>query len=130
MSPQPIFSQFQNSVLFSSCSINQFKALLLVLNISPSTQAQCLLNTPTSLIDPPVILTVKDQLPGQSFTPDDQCKQIHGSQAKFCSEFFYVNICETLFCREDSQSLNCVATDGAVEGTACGSGKVTIQRLK
>ena len=43
-----------------------------------STQATCLMNSPT--VQPYDIY----KYPGQSWIPDDQCKQIYGTGASFC----------------------------------------------
>ena len=88
------------------------------------------------------------QLPGQTWTPKDQCQLLAGANAGYCYvrthkmtfllkiqivyNLFRLNlqstlnqVCDNLFCRNSTDS-SCLAHSarGAAEGTSCGSGKV------
>jgi hypothetical protein len=118
---------FENSVLFSNCSIQQFKEMLLVNNMAPSNVAQCLL-TATPIVPPGHELPPNQQLPGQSFTPDDQCRKNYGDSFSYCPEA-NIDMCELLFCRNVTFG-SCTRKDAAAEGTTCGSGQVINNQIK
>ena len=72
---------------FSSCSINSIKNLTLNQNFSNvSSQASCLIKKQST-----VTYSI-DNFAGQSFTADDQCKMIYGSEATFCHVYYKINL--------------------------------------
>ena len=72
-----------NLLKFSRCSIEQFKLALLNNELNgASKMAQCLINVPA--VSTAEESFVKDFLPGQIWTADDQCKMIYGPKASFC----------------------------------------------
>ena len=99
-----------------------FKFYLTIYKLSGvSLNGQCLTNTPTSR--PVEVDLTQDKLPGDFLTPDEQCKMIHGPTASFCSINLGV-VCKQLYCRQNSIVTDCIATNGAADGTLCDSGKV------
>jgi hypothetical protein len=121
----PGSSSFQNSVYFSNCSKEQIKSFLLNKNGTASNVSQCLLNKPSFDGELSFELPPNRQLPGQSFTPDDQCKQQFGDLSSYCPERTY-NICELMYCRVNNTSdySQCLRSDGAADGTFCNSKQV------
>lgn len=71
-----------NNLRLSSCSINSIKNNLLTSGLSAVGQnALCLTNVVGTQ---PTDYLVANSLPGQSFTANDQCKMVYGSNSSFC----------------------------------------------
>jgi hypothetical protein len=125
MTPSITFSNFENQLKFSPCSINQFKHFLLANSTHASKQASsCLLNIPQRSNN---FNNPNGEYPGQFWTANDQCKQIWGNESTFCLEY-KGNMCETLFCRKNSTEISCTGLFSATDGTTCDSGKMCLNK--
>ncbi|RNA12759.1 A disintegrin and metallo ase with thrombospondin motifs 3-like [Brachionus plicatilis] len=114
-----------NFYLFSDCSINQFKSVLLNDQLNDvSSTASCLTNIPTSF--PAELSLVSLTYPGLIWTANDQCKMQYGPQSSSCPLLINSGSC-ALFCYPNTTSLSCLSVPGgAVDGTACDVGKICI----
>ncbi|XP_050411455.1 disintegrin and metalloproteinase domain-containing protein 7 isoform X2 [Patella vulgata] len=110
-----------NPWTFSRCSIDYFTNY--VNSISDSIeQRQCLIYkipVDRSLPD------VSDEMPGQEFGPDQQCRNIYGNTSYLCRGSSFGDsdsVCKAMFCRNPLTTRKCVL-HSAAEGTSCGDKK-------
>ncbi|KAH9504359.1 hypothetical protein Btru_063410 [Bulinus truncatus] len=109
---------------FSPCSIAFFSGFL-SRTVYSSRGYDCLgfiLNVDDDLPD------VSNRLLGQEVTPDQQCKQLHGSSSYYCRDMPGINvtdICHAMYC-QDPQDYRMCYQEAALVGTSCGDGKICI----
>ncbi|XP_041367785.1 A disintegrin and metalloproteinase with thrombospondin motifs 6-like [Gigantopelta aegis] len=114
-----------NPWLFSSCSVSYFKNLLTSL-MKTSYGKKCLTQK-VSTVNVPLVY----DLPGQIYSPDDQCKILRGPESKVCQDLTLKNgaseICYAMYCYS-SQTSKCYQYNAA-RGTTCGDKKWCIDGL-
>ncbi|RMZ94924.1 A disintegrin and metallo ase with thrombospondin motifs 3-like, partial [Brachionus plicatilis] len=81
MTPVQNFDKIQNMQRFSSCSISQFKATL-ILNGATTSNSVCMINSPIDL--PVEFQNANYSLTGQYYPLNDQCIMAYGNEASFC----------------------------------------------
>ncbi|XP_041366980.1 A disintegrin and metalloproteinase with thrombospondin motifs 6-like [Gigantopelta aegis] len=115
-----------NPWLFSSCSVLYFKNLLTSL-MQTSYGVKCLTQKVTTA-DVPLVLG----MPGQVYSPDDQCKRILGPESKLCQSHTLQNgvngICYSMYCKIPEKPTFC-SSYHAARGTTCGDNKWCINGL-
>uniref|UniRef100_A0A8C5EZ23 Peptidase M12B domain-containing protein n=1 Tax=Gouania willdenowi TaxID=441366 RepID=A0A8C5EZ23_GOUWI len=80
-----------------------------------TTQASCLVDEPKQIGQ----YKYPEQLPGQLYDADTQCKWQLGSKAKLCSLEFVKDICKSLWCHRTGHRCETKFMPAA-EGTTCG----------
>lgn len=78
----------------------------------------CLLDVPDSSMSLP------RELPGATYSLDQQCQQVFGEEFVHCPNVSDGAACSQLWCREDG-TLQCSTRDGSLpwaDGTPCGPG--------
>ncbi|KAL5007656.1 hypothetical protein ScPMuIL_016462 [Solemya velum] len=101
---------------FSPCSTAYFRDFI---EKSVSNGATCL----TESISAPGIPDVSSEIPGQTYSPDEQCRMIWGQNSYYCRGKEFGNastICTSMYCR-DPNSVNECVLHTAVRGTTCGN---------
>ncbi|XP_063418817.1 A disintegrin and metalloproteinase with thrombospondin motifs 7-like [Mytilus trossulus] len=110
-----------NQWQFSRCSIEYFRSFISDLM---SKGATCLTE---SFKDARVVDS--KNMPGQVFTPNQQCQQIWGNQSYICQGTEFGNassICTSMYCLDPSTDNDCVLQT-AVRGTSCGFRKWCVE---
>ncbi|XP_059177801.1 A disintegrin and metalloproteinase with thrombospondin motifs 6-like [Physella acuta] len=121
--PDTMYNPWQ----FSSCSVQYFTKFIEE-QLNTIRGYYCL--TKVIPIDQEVPYA-GDQLPGQMYTPDQQCQMIYGATSNFCRSL-YLNdtegICRSMYCVNPENASTCVSLTNvaAVRGTTCGNGKICI----
>ncbi|XP_060587825.1 A disintegrin and metalloproteinase with thrombospondin motifs 19-like [Ruditapes philippinarum] len=106
--------------IFSRCSVDYFKEFITSLLLEGST---CLTSKRPNVTDILEVVNSTLDLPGQDYTPDDQCRMIWGPTSYLCrgSEFGNAStICTAMYCRDPSTESDCVL-HVAARGTTCGN---------
>ncbi|RNA03308.1 A disintegrin and metallo ase with thrombospondin motifs 17 isoform X1 [Brachionus plicatilis] len=99
----------QNNPILSSCSKQQIKMNFLDNGETLSEMAGCLSYS----------LETEQNMFGQFWNANEQCKLIFGPSASFCHEYSS-QICSALYCRQSVSSKTCMAYSPAANGTVCG----------
>ncbi|BFZ04830.1 hypothetical protein BsWGS_07869 [Bradybaena similaris] len=113
-----------NPWLFSSCSVDKFTAFIST-TLRTTAGRTCLTQ---QLAVSSGVASVGERLPGQEFSPDDQCRMIYGNGSRMCrgEEFGAASeICVSMFCFDPSTTGTCYKQK-ATMGTTCGSGKLCL----
>ncbi|CAL1542893.1 unnamed protein product [Lymnaea stagnalis] len=109
---------------FSQCSVTAFTTF--ISNALNSARGRtCLTQSLTMDANLP---DVSSRLPGQEFTPDQQCRMIYGSSSRMCRgiEFGSVSgVCTSMFCFDPTTDGTCYEQTAAM-GTSCGNMKVCL----
>lgn len=73
----------------------------------------------------PVLLgEYRNELPGQIYSPDEQCHSLYGEDSYMCRELYdsdYSSMCEKMYCDADSTSC---WHDIPLDGTVCWIGRI------
>ncbi|XP_029317030.1 A disintegrin and metalloproteinase with thrombospondin motifs 18 [Cottoperca gobio] len=99
-----------NGVFFWSTCSRQYLSRFL-----GTAQASCLVDEPRQIGQ----YKYPEQLPGQLYNADTQCKWQFGSKAKLCSLDFVKDICKSLWCHRTGHRCETKFMPAA-EGTSCG----------
>ncbi|XP_075884531.1 A disintegrin and metalloproteinase with thrombospondin motifs 18 [Nelusetta ayraudi] len=99
-----------NGVFFWSTCSRQYLSRFL-----GTAQASCLVDEPKQIGQ----YKYPEQLPGQLYNADTQCKWQFGSKAKLCSLDFVKDICKSLWCHRTGHRCETKFMPAA-EGTSCG----------
>ncbi|KAM7014738.1 A disintegrin and metalloproteinase with thrombospondin motifs 18 isoform 1-T1 [Tautogolabrus adspersus] len=99
-----------NGVFFWSTCSRQYLSRFL-----GTAQASCLVDEPKQIGQ----YKYPEQLPGQLYDADTQCKWQFGSKAKLCSLDFVKDICKSLWCHRTGHRCETKFMPAA-EGTSCG----------
>jgi len=86
---------FLNAFKFSPCSISEMRIFLRKLATSTRPVDRCLLT-----LSGPLINMTDDlgELPGQRYTPDQQCQLIYGQQSYYCGVSPPHCLCDSVLC--------------------------------
>ena len=110
---------------FSECSIEYFTKFVNDL-LTKDNGEKCLT---TKYVDDATVPDIDERLPGQYFSPDDQCRIRFGRNSYMCREsyeFILSEICNNLSCfKPDTES--CVNIKTA-SGTPCGNQKICMAK--
>ncbi|XP_030633968.1 A disintegrin and metalloproteinase with thrombospondin motifs 8 [Chanos chanos] len=105
----PVFVHLNKTSPWSACSA------FYVTEFFDKGHGDCLLDRPEEFLPLP------KELPGMTYSLDQQCQQIFGEEFAHCPNISDSDVCSQLWCKKDGQSL-CTTRNGSLpwaDGTAC-----------
>ncbi|XP_078378045.1 A disintegrin and metalloproteinase with thrombospondin motifs 19-like [Oculina patagonica] len=111
MSPQWLARNRRGTMKWSWCSKAYIRSFL------NSKASKCLRNHAE---EKPLELPA--EMPGVTFTVDDQCRQQYGNRARHCHKYKY-RLCQQLWCEIEGEKLCRSKLNPPATGTACATGK-------